>query len=260
MAWLEVVDRYVGVAEVREDYGEVTASLTVAPVVASSLRSLAADERGGASERQGIGAGHHSAGSTAPLGGVAASRAAELVARAERLIARVEALADAMNLRFLYNSRRRLFPVGYNVDEQRFDSSYYDLLASEARLASLVAVARGDVPAEHWFALGRLFGRAQGHRVLFSWSGTMFEYLMPLLLVRELSAHALGRGLTGRRLPSKSTTVAGRASPGVSPSRPSPPSTLTRSTSIRPSASQAWGSSVGSPKTWSSRRMRARSP
>ncbi|MHB9091041.1 MAG: GH36-type glycosyl hydrolase domain-containing protein [Chloroflexota bacterium] len=120
-----------------------------------------------------------------PLGTVAEPRAADLVARAERLIARVEALADAMNLRFLYDARRRLFPIGYNVDEQRFDSSYYDLLASEARLASLVAVARGDVPAEHWFALGRLFGRAQGHRVLFSWSGTMFEYLMPLLLMRS---------------------------------------------------------------------------
>ena len=113
------------------------------------------------------------------------SRAAEFVARLELLIARVEGLADAMNMRFLYDPKRRLFTVGYNVSERRFDSSYYDLLASEARLASLVAIARGDVPAKHWFALGRLFGTAQGHRVLFSWSGTMFEYLMPLLLTRS---------------------------------------------------------------------------
>jgi hypothetical protein len=88
-----------------------------------------------------------------------------------------------MNLRFLYDPKRRLFTIGYNVDDRRFDSSYYDLLASEARLASLVAIARGDVPAEHWFALGRPFGTARGHRVLFSWSGTMFEYLMPLLVM-----------------------------------------------------------------------------
>ncbi|MHB1134363.1 MAG: glucoamylase family protein, partial [Chloroflexota bacterium] len=113
------------------------------------------------------------------------SQAAEFVARLEPLIARVEGLAAAMNMRFLYDTKRRLFTVGYNVGERRFDSSYYDLLASEARLASLVAIARGDVPAEHWFALGRHFGTAQGHRVLFSWSGTMFEYLMPLLFTRS---------------------------------------------------------------------------
>jgi len=107
-----------------------------------------------------------------------------LAARFQRLSDRVEGLADAMNMRFLYDAKRRLFTVGYNVDDRRSDSSYYDLLASEARLASLVAIGRGDVPAEHWFALGRPFGKSQGHRVLFSWSGTMFEYLMPLLLTR----------------------------------------------------------------------------
>ncbi|MDP3936717.1 MAG: glucoamylase family protein, partial [Deltaproteobacteria bacterium] len=109
----------------------------------------------------------------------------DFVERVERLIARVERLADAMNMRFLYEPKRRLFTIGYNVGSGQFDSSYYDLLASEARLASLVAIARGDVPGEHWFALGRFFGSAQGHRVLFSWSGTMFEYLMPVLLTRS---------------------------------------------------------------------------
>ncbi|MDO8689858.1 MAG: glucoamylase family protein [Dehalococcoidia bacterium] len=109
----------------------------------------------------------------------------DFVEGVERLIARVERLADAMNMRFLYDPRRRLFTIGYNVGSGQLDSSYYDLLASEARLASLVAIARGDVPGEHWFALGRLFGSAQGHRVLFSWSGTMFEYLMPVLLTRS---------------------------------------------------------------------------
>ncbi|MHB8992453.1 MAG: GH36-type glycosyl hydrolase domain-containing protein, partial [Chloroflexota bacterium] len=120
-----------------------------------------------------------------PSGPAAPPPAAEFVARLDRLIARVEGLADAMNLRFLYDPKRRLFTIGYNVSDRRFDSSYYDLLASEARIASLVAIARGDVPAEHWFALGRTFGKAQGHRVLFSWSGTMFEYLMPMLLTRS---------------------------------------------------------------------------
>jgi cyclic beta-1,2-glucan synthetase len=120
-----------------------------------------------------------------PLGAAAQSPAAEFDARLDRLIARVETLAGAMNMRFLYDPKRRLFRIGYNVGDRRFDSSYYDLLASEARVASLVAIAQGDVPAEHWFALGRLYGTAQGHRVLFSWSGTMFEYLMPMLLARS---------------------------------------------------------------------------
>src|SRR5207249_4438268 len=62
--------------------------------------------------------------------------------------------------------------------------SYYDLLASEARLGSFVAIARGDVPAEHWWALGRPFGASYSRHPLLSWSGTMFEYLMPLLLTR----------------------------------------------------------------------------
>ena len=114
-----------------------------------------------------------------------ATPSADLVARIEQLITRFESLAAAMNMSFLYDPKRRLFTIGYNVSDRRFDSSYYDLLASEARVASLVAVARGDAPAEHWFALGRIFGMAEGHRVLFSWSGTMFEYLMPMLLTRS---------------------------------------------------------------------------
>ena len=82
---------------------------------------------------------------------------------------------------------RRLFPIGFNVETRRLDASYYDLLASEARIASFVAIARGDVPAEHWLTLGRTFGMIGGRRVLLSWSGTMFEYLMPLLFMRSFA-------------------------------------------------------------------------
>ncbi len=73
--------------------------------------------------------------------------------------------------------------VGYNVDERRRDSSYYDLLASEARFCSFVAIAQGQVPQESWFALGRLLTTTGGDPVLLSWSGSMFEYLMPLLVM-----------------------------------------------------------------------------
>ena len=71
------------------------------------------------------------------------------------------------------------------MSTNQFDSSYYDLLASESRLGSYVAIARGDVPVEHWLALNRPYSSHGEHRVLLSWTGTMFEYLMPLLLQRS---------------------------------------------------------------------------
>ena len=86
-----------------------------------------------------------------------------------------------MNLRFLYDPKRKLFAIGYNVSLARLDLSSYDLLASEARLGSFIAIARGDVPLDHWFSLGRPYGGIGRQRVLLSWTGTMFEYLMPLL-------------------------------------------------------------------------------
>ncbi|GGY24285.1 GH36-type glycosyl hydrolase domain-containing protein [Pseudoduganella albidiflava] len=84
---------------------------------------------------------------------------------------------------FLYNRTTRLLAIGYNVTERRLDASYYDLLASEVRLASYVAVAQGQLPQEHWFALGRQLAIVHGQPVLMSWSGSMFEYLMPLLVM-----------------------------------------------------------------------------
>ncbi len=84
---------------------------------------------------------------------------------------------------FLYDATRRLLAIGYNVTERRRDASFYDLLASEARLSSFLAVAQGQLPQESWFALGRLLTLAGGDPVLVSWSGSMFEYLMPQLVM-----------------------------------------------------------------------------
>ncbi len=84
---------------------------------------------------------------------------------------------------FLYNPATKLLAIGYNVSERRLDASYYDLLASEVRLASFVAIAQGQLPQEHWFALGRQLCIVAGQPVLLSWSGSMFEYLMPLLVM-----------------------------------------------------------------------------
>ena len=117
------------------------------------------------------------------LGAFAKSRAlaVETLAAGDRLIQDGRALSETMNMCFLYDPARRLFSIGYNVSEGRLDSAYYDLLASEARLGSFVAIARGDVPVEHWFAMSRPYNVISGRRVLLSWAGTLFEYLMPLL-------------------------------------------------------------------------------
>jgi cyclic beta-1,2-glucan synthetase len=88
-----------------------------------------------------------------------------------------------MEYGFLFDETRHLLAIGYNVGEHRRDSSYYDLLASEARFSTFVGIAQGQLPQESWFALGRLLTTAGGEPILLSWSGSMFEYLMPLLVM-----------------------------------------------------------------------------
>jgi len=119
----------------------------------------------------------------ARLVGIACARANARIEAIEALSLQCEKLATGMEFGFLYDDTRHLFAVGYNVDERQRDASYYDLLASEARLASFVAIAQGQVPQESWFVLGRLLSSAGGRAVLLSWSGSMFEYLMPLLVM-----------------------------------------------------------------------------
>ena len=101
---------------------------------------------------------------------------------------RAAALADAMNFGFLFDRQRKIFSIGYRLADAegpgRLDPAYYDLLASEARLSSFIAVAKGDVPQSHWFHLGRLITNVDGHPTLLSWSATMFEYLMPRLFMK----------------------------------------------------------------------------
>ena len=89
----------------------------------------------------------------------------------------------AMDFTFLFDTARNLFSTGFSVAERRCDASFYDLLASETRLCSYVAIALGQVPQDHWFSMGRLLVASRGEPILISWSGSMFEYLMPLLVM-----------------------------------------------------------------------------
>jgi cyclic beta-1,2-glucan synthetase len=116
----------------------------------------------------------------------ARTEASDLCARLRSLATRARALAERMDFAFLYDEERRLLHVGFDVDAAHLDPHHYDLLASEARLASYVAIVWRQVPLQHWFALGRPVARA-GRRgpMLLSWGGSMFEYLMPSLLMRS---------------------------------------------------------------------------
>jgi cyclic beta-1,2-glucan synthetase len=107
----------------------------------------------------------------------------------ERLARRAEALALSMRFGFLYDPKRKLLSIGYRCADAdgpgQLDASHYDLLASEARLASFIGIARGELPEAHWFHLGRTATSVHGVATLLSWSATAFEYLMPMLLLRS---------------------------------------------------------------------------
>ncbi len=111
------------------------------------------------------------------------------------IAANVQAEIDRADFRFLYDEEAHQMFIGYDVSNARPDLHHYDLLASEARLASLVAIAFGHAPVEHWFHLGRPLLRILGRTTLVSWSGTMFEYLMPLLFTQSFPKTLLGRSM-----------------------------------------------------------------
>jgi len=113
-----------------------------------------------------------------------AETAASSAARLSALEKAARATALAMEFGFLLDDDRKLLSIGYPVAEGTLDPSWYDLLASEARLASFMAIAKGDVPARHWFRLGRAVTPVAYGAALISWSGSMFEYLMPSLVMR----------------------------------------------------------------------------
>jgi cyclic beta-1,2-glucan synthetase len=119
------------------------------------------------------------------LANTSAASQPQVVARLLAVAGQFETLAWQPDFAFLYHRKRHLLHIGYRPEEQQLDAGFYDLLASEARLTSLVAISKGDVPVAHWAALGRMFCVLQQKAGLRSWSGSMFEYLMPGLVIEE---------------------------------------------------------------------------
>ncbi len=127
----------------------------------------------------------------------AAANADTLLNRYTQSAMRAEQFVMEMDFQFLYSPQRRVFHLGFNLDTGQLDDNYYDLLASEARIASIIALAKGDVPQSHWLQLSRPLTRVEGTYVLLSWSATMFEYLMPTLFLRSYAGTLLADSAQG---------------------------------------------------------------
>ena len=133
----------------------------------------------------------------------AAAAATSHIETANSLATQALAFFNTMDFSFLLNAQRKLLAIGFRVADEALDPSCYDLLASEARLASIVAIAKGDIPAHSWFRLGRTVTAIEQKPALVSWSGSMFEYLMPALIMREPDESLIGRSnalIVGRQI------------------------------------------------------------
>ena len=122
-----------------------------------------------------------------------ATEASDLIRRLSKLAQKAEEMMQAMDFTFLFDNNRKLFSIGYQINDGALDPNCYDLLASEARLASFVAIAKGDVPSSHWFHLSRALTPVGRGSALISWSGSMFEYLMPALVMNSPPASLLSQ-------------------------------------------------------------------
>ncbi len=119
--------------------------------------------------------------------------AATLVRRLSAVVQHAESMFHAMDFSFLFDHTRKQFSIGYRVADNSLDANCYDLLASEARLTSFIAIAKGDVPTSHWFRLGRALTPVGHGSALISWSGSMFEYLMPALMMNSPAGSLLNQ-------------------------------------------------------------------
>jgi cyclic beta-1,2-glucan synthetase len=125
----------------------------------------------------------------------AAQRLTQLAADIAKIAVEAERHADAMHYGFLFVESRQLLSIGYDGAAHELHSACYDLLASEARIAAFIAVAKGDIPQQSWFRLDRSHVMVNGHPALLSWTGTMFEYMMPALWMRTFPNTLISRSL-----------------------------------------------------------------
>jgi len=231
--------------------GEATVLLATTPTLAALPAHCEAILRLLANSPQGV--------DLAPLM-AALEQSADAARSLSHRLAAMEDLAktmfDSMEFGFLFDAGRQLLSIGYRDSDGALDDNFYDLLASEARLASFTAIAKGDLPAKHWFRLGRTLTPIDGNSGLISWSGSMFEYLMPSLVMRAPAGSLLYEtnrlSCGGRR-----NMATDWACPGACRNPNTTSATSSRPINIPVSVSPIWPISAASAKIPSSRLMPA---
>lgn len=111
--------------------------------------------------------------------------------RIEKLIEIIDRIIEKTDFSYLYSEENRLLSIGFNIEENKLTDTYYDLLATEARQASLIAIAKKDIEAKHWNNLSRTLTKIDKYKGLISWSGTAFEYLMPNINIKRYKGSLL---------------------------------------------------------------------
>ena len=119
------------------------------------------------------------------------NKIAEYEERINVLIEKIDQIINDTDFSYLYSKENRLLSIGFNVEENELTDTYYDLLASEARQASLIAIAKKDIEAKHWNNLSRTLTKLDKYKGLVSWSGTAFEYLMPNINIKRYKGSLL---------------------------------------------------------------------
>ena len=163
----------------------------------------------------------------------------DLVRRLTAIAAAAQSMADAMDFSILYDTKKKLFSIGFEEAEGGLSKYNYDLLASEARTAVFAAIAKGEAPQESWFHLKRSFRSYQGEDVMLSWSGTVFEYLMPCLWIRAYPNTLLDRTV-GQAFAMQQKLRGPTEFLGEYPNPPAPKETPTATTGITLSACRVW--------------------
>lgn len=125
------------------------------------------------------------------------SNTSSIIESIKNIINTIDDLVLAAKFVYLYDNKRNLFSIGYDVDKEKLTNSYYDLLASEARIASYWGIVKGEIPLKHWYKLGRALTQIDGSRALVSWTGTMFEYFMPSLIMKNYKGTLLDETYNG---------------------------------------------------------------
>ena len=176
-----------------------------------------------------------------------------LIEQLRSIAAQCDRMVRDMDFAFLLDRRRKLLSIGYDAEARKVHAACYDLLASEARIAAFISIAKGDIPQESWFQMSRSHVVVEGRPVLISWTGTMFEYLMPQLWMRSYPDDHAGEQQGSPRCWRSRSMPTIKAFRGESRNVPLPKSKTTELTGIVPSAFRNWHCSRTKTGWWSLR-------